>query len=95
MLPDFEPRLRAFAEVIVRVGLNLQRGQRLLFAEPYELQGVARSAEIITSLGRAGRLFYHPLFDENARSHVALGRSLPLLPTAARRWGAQSQSGAR
>ncbi len=47
MLPDFEPRLRAFAEVIVRVGLNLQRGQRLLIAEPYELQGVARSAEVI------------------------------------------------
>jgi aminopeptidase len=47
MLPDFEPRLRAFAEVVVRVGLNLQRGQRLLIAEPYELQGVARSAEVI------------------------------------------------
>jgi aminopeptidase len=47
MLPDFEPRLRAFAEVIVRAGLNLQRGQRLLIAEPYELQGVARSAEVI------------------------------------------------
>src|SRR3954468_15664812 len=49
MLPDFEPRLRAFAEVIVRAGLNLQRGQRLLIAEPYELQGVARSAEIIVN----------------------------------------------
>ena len=47
MLPDFEPRLRAFAEVIVRTGLNLQRGQRLLIAEPYDLQGVARSAEVI------------------------------------------------
>jgi aminopeptidase len=47
MLPDFEPRLRAFAEVIVRVGLNLQPGQRLLIAEPYELQGVSRSAEVI------------------------------------------------
>lgn len=47
MLPDFEPRLHAFAEVIVRVGLNLQSGQRLLIAEPYELQGVARSAEVI------------------------------------------------
>lgn len=47
MLPAFEPRLRAFAEVIVRVGLNLQPGQRLLIAEPYELQGVALSAKII------------------------------------------------
>ncbi|MBL9217776.1 MAG: aminopeptidase [Opitutaceae bacterium] len=47
MIADFEPRLHAFAEVIVRVGLNLQPGQRLLIAEPYELQGVARSAEVI------------------------------------------------
>ncbi len=47
MLPDFAPRMHAFAEVIVRAGLNLQRGQRLLIAEPYELQGVARSAEVI------------------------------------------------
>ncbi len=47
MLPDFEPRLRAFAEVIVRAGLNLQHGQRLLIAEPYELQGVDRNAEVI------------------------------------------------
>src|SRR3954468_9897288 len=49
MLPDFEPRLRAFAEVIVRAGLNLQRGQRLLIAEPYELQGVARTADVIVT----------------------------------------------
>jgi aminopeptidase len=49
MLPDFESQLRKFAEVIVRVGLNLQRGQRLLIAEPYELQGVARSAEVIVN----------------------------------------------
>ncbi|MFI5337905.1 MAG: aminopeptidase [Opitutales bacterium] len=44
MFPEFEARLPAFAKVIVRVGLNLQPGQRLLIAEPYELQGVARSA---------------------------------------------------
>ncbi|MSU46009.1 MAG: hypothetical protein EXS42_02490 [Lacunisphaera sp.] len=53
MLPDFEPRLRAFAEIIVRVGLNLQPGQRLLITEPYELQGVARSAEIIVEAVKA------------------------------------------
>jgi aminopeptidase len=47
MISDFEPRLQCFAEVIVRVGLNLQPGQRLLVAEPYELQGVARSAESV------------------------------------------------
>src|SRR5258708_13856161 len=47
MLPDFALRLRAYADVIVRVGLNLQRGQRLLITEPYDLQGVARSAEVI------------------------------------------------
>jgi aminopeptidase len=49
---DFASRLHAFAEVIVRVGLNLQRGQRLLLAEPYELQGVARSAEVLVEAVR-------------------------------------------
>ena len=53
MLPDFAPRLRAFAAVIVRIGLNLQAGQRLLIAEPYELQGVARGAEVIVDAVRA------------------------------------------
>ena len=40
----FESRLSAYAEVINRVGLNLGRHQRLLITEPYELQGVPRSA---------------------------------------------------
>ena len=56
MLLDFPTRLRAFAEVIVRTGLNLQPGQRLLIAEPYELQGVARSAEIIVEAVKAAAL---------------------------------------
>lgn len=37
---DFTAQLRAMAEVIVRVGVNLQPGQPLLITEPYELQGV-------------------------------------------------------
>jgi aminopeptidase len=41
---DHESRLRVCAEVIVRIGLNLQPGQRLLIAEPYELQGVCPDA---------------------------------------------------
>jgi aminopeptidase len=44
MLPAFAPLLQAYANVIVRVGLNLQPGQRLLVTEPYELQGVSRHA---------------------------------------------------
>lgn len=44
MTPDFELRLRAYAEVIVRVGLNLQPGQRLLIGEPYQFHGIPRSA---------------------------------------------------
>lgn len=47
MIPDFTSRLREMADVIVRVGLNLQPRQPLLVAEPYEQQGVARSAEVI------------------------------------------------
>ena len=44
MFPGFEEQLHRYAEVIVRFGLNLQPGQRVLLAEPYELQGVARAA---------------------------------------------------
>jgi len=47
MMHNFTSQLRDYAEVIVHVGLNLQPGQRLLIAEPYELQGVARSAEVL------------------------------------------------
>ena len=53
MLPDFHGRLRALAAVVVRVGLNLQPGQCLLIAEPFELQGVARGAEVIVNAVRA------------------------------------------
>lgn len=52
MLPDFGSHLEAYAEVIVRIGLNLQPGQRLLIAEPYELQGVARGAGVIVEAMR-------------------------------------------
>ncbi len=37
------------AEIIVRIGLNLQRGQRLLVTDPYELQGVARGAATLVA----------------------------------------------
>ncbi|MBI5422550.1 MAG: aminopeptidase [Opitutae bacterium] len=47
MLPDFEVRLRDYAEAIVRVGVNLQPGQKLLVTDPYDQQGVARSAEVL------------------------------------------------
>ncbi len=40
MPPDFAAQLRAMAEVIMRVGVNLQPRQPLLITEPYELQGV-------------------------------------------------------
>lgn len=56
MLPDFDERLRDFADVIVRVGVNLQPGQRLLIGDPYDQQGVARSAEVIVeAVQRAAR----------------------------------------
>lgn len=56
MLPDFSSRLAGLAEVLVRIGLNLRPGQRILVAEPYELQGVARSAEVIVHAVHAAAL---------------------------------------
>ncbi len=68
MLPDFASRLAVFADVIVRVGLNLQPGQRLLIAEPYELQGVARSAEVIVeAVKRAAAADIEVIWGDGAR----------------------------
>ena len=50
MLPHPEQRpdlLRAYADVLVRVGVNLQPGQGLLLTEPFELQGVTRAASVL------------------------------------------------
>ena len=45
MSPVIDSRLPALAEVMVRVGVNLQPGQPLLITEPYELQGVHPETE--------------------------------------------------
>jgi aminopeptidase len=34
MLSDFEQNLEKYAEIVVKVGLNLQPGQRLLIGAP-------------------------------------------------------------
>lgn len=72
MPADFATRLRALARVLVRVGLNIQPGQRLLIAEPYELQGVARSAEVIvdavrTAAATAGAAGVDVIWGDGAR----------------------------
>ncbi len=83
--------MRAFAEVIVRVGLNLQRGQRLLIAEPYELQGVARSAEVIVeAISKAAATEIEVIWGDGPRlREFALNKDWPgfvqLMSTHARR----------
>lgn len=52
MITDFEARLRDYADAIVRIGVNLQPRQKLLVADPYDQQGVARSAEVIVDAVR-------------------------------------------
>jgi aminopeptidase len=48
-----ESRLLLLAEVMVRVGVNLQPGQPLLITEPYELQGVHPEAAPLVEAIRA------------------------------------------
>jgi aminopeptidase len=53
MPADFAAQLEAYAEVVVRIGLNLQPGQPLLITEPYELLGVDRdSAGLVEAVQR-------------------------------------------
>jgi aminopeptidase len=54
MLPDSDHRFCALAEVIVRVGLNLQPGQPLLITDPYELQGVHPESMALAQAVAAG-----------------------------------------
>lgn len=56
MAGDSEKSIRAYADLIVRGGLNLQPGQSLLVAEPYELQGGSRHAgELVTDVAESAR----------------------------------------
>lgn len=56
MDPEIAEQARRLAEVAVRVGLNLQPGQRVLIAEPFVLQGVTRSAmPLVAAVERAAR----------------------------------------
>ena len=56
MFPGFEEQLRRYADVIVRFGLNLRPGQRVLLAEPYELQGVdPAAAPVVEAIAAAAR----------------------------------------
>jgi aminopeptidase len=53
MVTEPESRLLLLAEVMVRVGVNLQPGQPLLITEPYELQGVHPEAAPLVEAIRA------------------------------------------
>lgn len=53
MAPDFDQRLQTLAQLILRVGLNLQSGQSLLITDPYDLQGVHPEAGPLVEAIRA------------------------------------------
>ena len=79
-MPDeFEHNLEIYADVIVRVGLNLQPGQRLMIGAPIMgIEGTPTLGEVAlvphsSPISQTGLLFYNILFDENASNHLALG----------------------
>ena len=56
MFPGFDEQLRRYADVIVQVGLNLRRGQRILISDPYTLHGVSRAAAtLVDAVAAAAR----------------------------------------
>ncbi len=62
------------------VSASARQGTDLLAKLLETDEGAGRLGEVAivpeqTSLGRASRLFHHPLLDENAHSHVALGEA--------------------
>ncbi len=89
MFPGFDEQLRGYADVIVRFGLNLRPGQRVVLAEPYELQGVDPAAAplveaVTTAAQAAGAVDVETLWGDAAlwreaaqhRPHRAFGERL-------------------
>ena len=75
MPPDFDQRLRALAEVVVRVGVNLQPGQPLLITDPYDLHGVHPEALVLAEAIRSAALEAgcpHPAFEIVTANPAAL-----------------------
>jgi aminopeptidase len=76
MTSTFDSRLRAYAKVIVQVGVNLQRGQKLLIADPYELQGVSRSAlALVEAVQAASGAETDVIWGDEAQLHDFAGRA--------------------
>jgi aminopeptidase len=68
---DLEPMLQAYGELVVRVGLNLQPGQRLLIVGPLASGGVSLEAaplvrEIAASAYRAGAPLVEAIWGDEA-----------------------------
>jgi aminopeptidase len=62
------------------VDLHAEKGEALLRAQIETDEGAARLGEVAlvphsSPIAQSGILFYNTLFDENAASHVALGRA--------------------
>jgi aminopeptidase len=72
----FTDLLSAYAAVIVRIGLNLRRGQSLLIAEPFDLQGVSRAATalvdaVTTEARREGAAGVDVIWGDEERLRIA------------------------
>jgi aminopeptidase len=61
--PDFEQNLQKYAELTVKVGLNLQPGQRLVITSPLEAAPLARS--IAACAYQAGCRFVYVFWDDD------------------------------
>ncbi|HEX7022191.1 MAG TPA: aminopeptidase, partial [Trueperaceae bacterium] len=76
LIEDFQLRFSAGRVVEARAG----RGEAALHELLASDEGAARLGEVAlvpasSPVGQAGILFYNTLFDENAASHLALGRA--------------------
>ena len=67
--------IERYADVAVKVGLNFQKGQRLIIEAAIEARRLGELAIVPENspVAQSGVLFYHTLFDENASCHFALG----------------------
>ncbi len=91
MAVDHETALRAYADLIVRVAVNLRQGQRLLIIGPLAYGGVSPEAaplvhEVAEAAYRAGAIYVEALWGDEALTLTRFAHAAPETFTQFSRW---------
>ena len=73
-----DDRLRRYAELVVRIGANVQPGQDVVLTDDQaRYLGEVALVDGSSPIWQTGLVFSDTPFDENASCHIAYGRGIP------------------